>query len=222
MSATQLADALRVAGINQRDVDFDKSIAIAIERFIASGGTNEGALMRLQRIVERMSGMGQTANADKGPTSSAQTRQPVEDGGANSAMPQGQKAAAPSSSSNRGGEGQGVIAHQGQFDHALPVREPKPQRVPIDFGAAALAIKTKLALTVLDTLKIDGRAIGDFTVGEARRLGPQKTREGHILIAATRKVANAQGFQLIRDVLKPDELQVIMQKAAEVSDEASA
>jgi hypothetical protein len=74
------------------------------------------------------------------------------------------------------------------------------------------------AITVLDTLKIDGRSIGDWTVGEARKAGPQKTREGAILIAATRQVANAQGFQRIRDVLKVDELQAIMQKAAEISD----
>lgn len=76
-------------------------------------------------------------------------------------------------------------------------------------------------ITIFDSLKIDGRPVGDFTVGEARSAGHAKTREGHILLAALKVVANVKGDELLRSVVKLREMERIVQNAAEVADVAA-
>lgn len=207
---TAIGEALRNSGIESRDIEFD----IAIAKYLNSGGTIDGAIKRLDVAAERMSGMGQRVIATDGQISAAQTRQPVEGGEAGVEMPnQGLRVVASPPSFNRGGDGQYADASNGRSDIAVPAREPTQQQ-----RDAAQAARIIIALTIMDTLKIDGRSIGNWTVGEARKAGRLKTREGYILIEASRVVANANGNELLRHVVKPKELQRIIQKAAEVAD----
>lgn len=207
---TAIAEAFAKNGLEPRDVEFD----IAIAKYLNSGGTIAGARDRLNAHAERMSGMGQISSAVTGHSNFAQTRQQVEDGEAVIPSPTaGRIPNALPSSFNRGGEGRSRGAVEGQKAVALPIREPTMQQRMISARNARV-----VAITIMDTLKVDGRAIGDWTVGEARRAGRLKTREGHILIAASRMVANAAGHELLRSVVKPDEMQKIVQKAAEVAD----
>lgn len=113
------------------------------------------------------------------------------------------------------GEASDVMPSFGPGTGRRPVREPSAAQ-----RAAAGSVAKSMAITVLDTLKIDGRAIGDWTVAEARAAGRTKTREGYILIEVARVVANAPGHTLVRDIAKPGEVQRIMQRAAEVADAA--
>lgn len=106
-----------------------------------------------------------------------------------------------------------MFASRGHTPNAPPVREPSES-----MRRTTMAIEKMVSVTVLDTLKIDGRAIGDYTIDEARKYGRIKTREGAILIEASRVVANAPSNALIRNVVKPAEIQRIMQSAAETAD----
>jgi hypothetical protein len=206
---TALMEAFKVAGLSQADVAFDTAIA----RYLNSGGTIERARARLDVAAARMPARDHCGYAQDSQPEDVPNRQPVEDGGANDLMPQGQSVAASPSSSNRGGEGLNPGTHARQMRDAVLVREPTQQQ-----RSAAASVAKVLAITVLDTLKIDGRAIGDWTVGEARAAGRIKSREGVILIEASRVVANAPSNALIREVVKPSEMQRIMQTAAEAAD----
>ena len=193
----------------------DSAFDIAIAKYLNSGGTIERALERVRIAAGRMSGRGLSGSASDGQTRFAPTRQPVEDVVADTCLPDRANTPVPASSFNRGGEGPTHLAQSRPALSALPVREPSSSQRTV-----AGMIAKAAAVTVLDTLKIDGRAIGDWTVAEARAAGKTKTREGRILIEASRMVANAPANALIRDVVKANELQLIMQKAAEVSDAA--
>lgn len=104
-------------------------------------------------------------------------------------------------------------ADQRPINSCPPVRAPSPTAV-----AASLSVAKRAAVSVLDTLKIDGVAIGDWTVAEARHAGRTKIRNGYILLAATKLVANAPDDARLREVVKEAELQRIIQSAAEAAD----
>jgi hypothetical protein len=207
---TALMEAFKVAGLSHADVAFDTAIA----RYLNSGGTIERARARLDVAAARMPAMDPANSVRNGQAESVQIRQPVEDArGHKGYIQEDPDQRASPSSSNLGGEGLVIDAHARQLAIAVPVREPTPQQ-----RSAAASVAKVLAITVLDTLKIDGRAIGDWTVGEARAAGRIKSREGVILIEASRVVANAPSNALIREVVKPSEMQRIMQTAAEAAD----
>lgn len=206
----KFSEAFQAKGIHQRDVDLD----IAIAKYLNSGGTVLGIIDRANVAAARMSGEGQSCVASTGQASYAQTRQQVEGTAGqlfNARKGRDLVAAAPF---NRGGDGHTMDALLERPPIAsIPVREPtKSQR------SAALAAAKVASISVMDTLKIDGRAIGDWTVSEAKRRGHDKTREGYILIAASRLVANAEPNALLRNVVKVRELQRIQQRAMEVAD----
>lgn len=205
-----IADQFRSQGIDHRDVEFD----IAISKYLNAGGTVAGALRRVEIASERMSGMGRSSNANDGHPWPAQTRQQVEGGGgpADRAV-KGQMTAATPPSFNRGEDGHAKVAHSGHRSGAVLAREPTASQ-----RSAALAAAKVASISVMDTLKIDGRSIGDWTVAEARTRGHDKTREGYILTAAARVVANAEPHALIRDVVKVREIQRIQQQAMEAAD----
>lgn len=208
MSAMQ--QAFENAGLTPRDNELDRAIA----KYLNSGGTIEGAQARLNVAAARMPGMSHAARASDGLITVAQTRQPVEDvRGHSLSVRENQTVTASPSSSNRGGEGHDDLAQSRRFANAVPVREPSES-----MRRTSLAIEKMVSVTVFDTLKIDGRAIGDWTIGEARAAGRLKSREGAILIEASRVVANAPSNALIRNIVKPAEIQRIMQSAAETAD----
>jgi len=98
---------------------------------------------------------------------------------------------------------------------APPDRSPSPQQRAISARNAQV-----VATTIMDTLVIDKKPIGEWTIADARRESGRKTFEGYILREATRVVANARSDAKIRYVLKVEELQLIQQRAAEFADAA--
>lgn len=203
---TAFSAAFSKAGLDTRDVEFD----IAIAKYLNSGGTIDGMRSRIDVAAQRMPDV-DLRNRDTLSVRSVSTvRQPVEGDEAERGLQSSRTPHASSPSSNRGGEGQRTVAENCQVRHALPVREPT-----LEQRSAALAVAK---ISVMDTLRIDGRPIGDWTVSEARKAGHDKTREGYILLAASRFVANARGFETIRSVMKAEQMQQIIQKAAEVAD----
>jgi hypothetical protein len=210
VTQTALGAAMTRNGILAEDVEFD----IAIAKYLNSGGTIARAQARLDAAAARMPGMGHLSDvAISGHFFVAQTRQPVEDAEGQKALAvTGLLSGAKSPSFNRGGDGLERVATSLAM-HAIPVREPTQQQ-----RIASAAAANVMAITIMDTLKIDGRSIGNWTVSEARKAGHLKTREGYILIQASRMVANANGGELLRHVVKAKELQKIVQKAAEVAD----
>lgn len=97
----------------------------------------------------------------------------------------------------------------------LPISFRQPNAA--DLSAAALVAK-RAAVTIMDTLKIDGKAIGDWTVAEAYEAGTSKVRDGYILREAARHAANALPNQTLRDVVSVAHMQRIVQTAAETAD----
>jgi hypothetical protein len=79
-------------------------------------------------------------------------------------------------------------------------------------------VRREAALSILDTFKIDGRAIGDYSVAEALRIGKNKTRDAQILLRLARVVANADPSALLRHVVKGREVELAIQAAAEIAD----
>jgi hypothetical protein len=202
-----LAEQFARAGLPLRLVEFDRAIALLLNQ----GGTIDEAQQRLDLARERMSGAAMGA-MPKGHSSHAAFRQPVEDGEANLNAPQGLHQSAAPSSPHRAPEAIFGMP-KGHRVAAIPAREPSQTQ-----RDAAAHVAKIMALTVLDSYKIDGRAIGDWTVSEARAAGKLKAREGYILIEAARHVANAQGNELLRAIIKPAEMQRIIQRAAEAAD----
>jgi hypothetical protein len=204
-----LAEAFFKAGLHPRDAAFD----VALTKYINSGGTFAGARERID-AAERMSGRGHVSDvAISGRGADAPTRQPVEDGEAFIRAPQGHEIPASPSSFNRGGEVLPSHAQVRQSPSALPVREPKPQRAAIDFGAASVAIKTKLAQTVLDRVQTnDGRAWGDVKYYELDHMG----RDGALAQALRNHIGvltnNTQYCMPIRDLVNAETFEAIRSK----------
>ena len=75
----------------------------------------------------------------------------------------------------------------------------------------------------MDRIKIDGTAIGDYSVKRAQIDGSKKTREGYILREAARialNIANPPPFATIRDLVKASEMESIEQAAKVLNDVA--
>ena len=118
------------------------------------------------------------------------------------------------STNHAGGGPSNCAAKQGRSVSAAPVREPsKAQR------KAAKAVRGEVALTILDTHKIrDGRAIGDVLFGEIETLRIANAMEASIFRQIQRRYAFAAPDTKLRDIVKPEDLNAIKQKAAEVAD----
>ncbi len=204
---TAMAKAFEKSGVTRGMIE----LRTALAKFINQGGTTAQIRAEIDAI-ERMSGMGHL-NCANGQGMPAQTRQPVEDGGAIGLVPDtGPSALAPSSSPNRGEEGRLNAAHSGHPIRSLLVREPKPQRAAIEFGAAAHAIKTRLAQTVLDRVKTsDGRAWGDVGAHELDGMG----RDGAMAEALKSHIgvlSNAQRFLTVRELVNAETFEAIRSK----------
>jgi hypothetical protein len=207
---TAIGAAFKNHGLESRDAEFD----IAIAKYLNSGGTIAGAVKRLDVAAERMSGMGLATSADKsGQMPNAQTRQQVEGGGASVAMPRGRHPIASPPSINRGGDGLSQNAYKGHLEIAVPVREPKPQRAAIDFGAASLAIKTKLAQSALDRWRThDDRPWGDVKAYELDNMG----RDGALARALKNhlgELSNSRYSMTVRELVNPETFEAIRSKA---------
>jgi hypothetical protein len=195
--AANFGEALTAAGFNP----FEHQLTTVLANYFKSGGT-EDRLKELIDLAKKMSGDGHAGAAlIKGPMLTAVARQTVE-GARGQSEPAGMSPFGNASppSSNR---------------HHVSAREPtKSQR------AATLTAAKAAAQTIMDTLKVDGRAIGDWTVAEARRASANKRRESFILREAVRVVANADPSAKLRDVVKIREMKRIHERAMELRNAA--
>lgn len=104
-------------------------------------------------------------------------------------------------------------------DAARPVTPCPPAREPSQAQRnAARRVAQTMAVTVLDTHRIrDGRAIGDVRFGELDRIRSSNTREAALLRLIQRH-AQADDNMRVRDVVKAKDMQIMIQKAAEIAD----
>jgi hypothetical protein len=111
------------------------------------------------------------------------------------------------------GVGQQADGPRNQF--ARPAREPSPAH-----RAAAAAVARSVAITVLDTFMVrDGRAIGDVRYGELQRMMSTNAVEAAV-IRQILDHGKAAHDARVRDVVKVDDLQKFIQRAAEIVDAA--
>lgn len=107
---------------------------------------------------------------------------------------------------------------QEQATHMLtarPVREPSAED-----RAAASRVATSIALTVFDSFKVrDGRAIGDVRYGELRRMMSANATEAAV-IRQILDHGDAPHDARVRDIIKTEQLQRMIQRAAEMVDAA--
>jgi hypothetical protein len=112
------------------------------------------------------------------------------------------------------GGGAGQFGRDAQGPVVRPVREPSHVE-----RAAAATVANRI-VTVLDSFRVrDGRAIGDVRIGELEGLRAANAMEAS-LIRQIQRHAVADHDARVRDVIKPDDLQIMIQKASEVADAA--
>jgi hypothetical protein len=117
----------------------------------------------------------------------------------------------PSPSKPRGGTDRG--SDVARFGGVRPVREPSKAQKTAD-----AAVWKSSAQTVLDTFMVDGRAIGDLTVGEVRKLGKQKGVEYFVMASIDAHYANATSNMRVRDIIKASDLEKMIAEAKESAD----
>lgn len=221
---TVMSDALSSAGFDH--------VAFQVRAFLMTyyrSGGSERLLLQLNDEVKQMLGIGHISGAvddgERGPADLQLSGQATsehhgcgagqDDAEADFALSEDQVPCASASSANGAGHERGARKN-GPLTHARPVAvEQSESRRAV----AARNAKTA-ATTIMDTLVINGNAIGDYSVGVAKRLGRTKSREGYILLAAARHAANAKGSDRIRDVVSVSAMQKIVQQAAEYADAA--
>lgn len=124
----------------------------------------------------------------------------------------------PASPVNRDGKGHSAFASEGHVGGARPVREPSV--ADLSAMREVRRVATSVTLTVMDSWKIrDGRSLGDVTFGELESLRFENAREASI-IRQIQRHGTADPSAKVRDVIKVDDLQRMIQRAAEVADAA--
>lgn len=125
--------------------------------------------------------------------------------------------AAPSPT-HRDADGHRWIGRDALKSHAVPYREPSGAELK-----GRLSAKFRVAeriLTSLDTYVINGKAIGDLSFAEARAALDDKVEKSAVLRQVLRHAANVAPNQLVRDVVKPADLDDMIRKAKELVDVA--
>src|SRR5262245_42997963 len=178
--ATAIGAAFERAGIRREDVEFEKAIAFALNRYINSGGTNARASALLMEAAAKLAG-GATEGLPNGltcaapsshPNCEAKTRLPQghvdyasqsegDERGQHSSASNGLSCDAPLSPPDR--EQAGHIRNGAQPNLALPpVREPSAAQTRAD-----IAVTKVIALTAFDReLTHTGRRWGNVTYRE--------------------------------------------------------
>lgn len=209
-----LKEALAKVGILPEDTEFEIALSKLIDHYCNSGGSNQRAGKILFARAKQLSEGGQDQRVSTDHIFSAPLRQPVEDArGQGSTADKGHRDHASPSSFNRAQEANPRLLSNSGLSTPAPVREPKPQRAAIDFGAASVAIKTKLAQSVLDRAKTsDGRAWGDVGAHELDGM----SRDGALAKALKDHLgmlSNEQRFKKIRDLVNPETFEAIRSQA---------
>jgi len=201
-------EALKEAGFDEIGLQL-KTFAV---NYFRSGGSIEQWIAIGREAAEGTPREGQLSIATQiGHAICAHPRQPVEGEKATTSLPEGQRTSAISPSSHREAAAS-PSTPQGHCQSAAQPREPSPAQRKASLEVARLSI--------MDTFKIDGLPIGNWTVALARAEGRRKTRDGFVLREAVKIVANAPANALLRNVVKVEEMQRIRQKAEEIADAA--
>jgi hypothetical protein len=105
--------------------------------------------------------------------------------------------------------------HSNHMLTARPVREPSAED-----RAAASRVANSIALTIFDSFKVrDGRPIGDVRFGELKRMMSANAIEAAV-IRQILEHGDAPHDARVRDLLKTEQLQRMIQRAAEIVDAA--
>ncbi|MFP1634113.1 hypothetical protein ACLB6G_20480 [Zhengella sp. ZM62] len=222
-----IAEKMKDKGVEPRDVRLN----IAIAEFMNNGGTEARAIALVKSAYERArqghagssdkaadelptprapndSDKGHSPGADKARRKTPASLSPNDD--AEGHAPDADKATRllPTASSTNGSEG-----HTSFADKATV-------HIPTASGrAAVMRAATNIARSVLDSFKLrDGRAIGSIAFCELEGLRFENAREAAVIRQIQRHYANAPGDALVRDLIKEDDLNRFIQKAAEVAE----
>ena len=110
---------------------------------------------------------------------------------------------------------------KGFLDVADKARKLPPSPVSRTYVEAMKANATVVAKSVFDSFKIrDGRAIGDLTFGEIDRIRTTNVREAAVLRQVQKHCAYAEPGAKVRDLVKREDMERFVQRAAEVADAA--
>ena len=224
----------KASGASVAEVEFDAGFELLLAKFLNNGGTIEASLLRVEAICERRSA-GLLAGADEAcPTLPAASPPLGSEGhesvagdvhldGADASQPndgavghdgfagKALVSAPAASSPERNGAGHGSSAKQAS--------EIVPRPVPPSYVETMKARAEATAKSVLDSFRLrDGRAIGDIIFGEIEMLRFENAREASVLRQVQRHAGNATANQTVREVIRPADLERMIQRAAEVAD----
>lgn len=209
---TAMAAALRRAGGPDAN---EAQFTVAIAKFQNNGGSYERALALLADAYEKET-EGQPARAIQGHTRLADASLESEEGHSGRAAKAIDVLSSSLSHSN-GGRNSAGGAGRGSASQTTKTGVPRP--VSPSYLVAAKAGAQKMALTVLDSFKVrDGRAIGDLTFGELEAIRATNAQEASVIRQIQRHAGNATGNQLVREVIKAKDLEIMIQRGAEVAD----
>lgn len=106
-----------------------------------------------------------------------------------------------------------------RLDQPLLAAPARPQSIT-DIRAARV-VAQEMVRTVFDSFKVrDGRAIGDVLWSDLPRLHSANTREAAVVRQLMKSRAAVGPGLMVRDVVKTDELERMIQRGAEVADAA--
>ena len=200
MAKTAMMAAFERVGIDKGGMTLHAQVVT----YAKSGGTEERALEIVRQVFASLAGQRLNAAAQQSNEDAADPRRYADDG---------QKSPVRPSSPNRGSGGHSMNAKLGQAGLAPTVREPTAgQR-----KAAAIAANV-VSLTVLDTYRLlDGRLLKDVRIGELESIRTASSQQASI-IRQIQRLGIADHSALVGDIIKPEQLQRMLQRAAEVAD----
>ena len=202
-TATAMQAAFERVGIDKAGMILHAQVVT----FAKGGGTEERAIQIVRQAFASMAGQRLSVAAQKS----------NEDAAGQAPIADGHKAHARPSSPDRGSGGQKAHADQGQLGTVPTVREPtEGQRKAMAKAAAQTA--EVINITILDTYRLlDGRLLKDVRVGELEGIRAGSSQQA-ALIRQIQRMGIADSNALVGDIIKPDQLQRMLQRAAEVAD----
>ena len=200
MAKTAMAAAFERVGIDKAGMTLHAQVVT----YAKSGGTEERALEIVRQVFASLAGQRLNAAAQQSHEDAAGHHPVATTGPSGGARP---------SSPNRGSGSQSLGAKHGHDASRPTVREPTAgQR-----KAAAIAANV-VSLTVLDTYRLlDGRLLKDVRIGELETIRTASSQQASI-IRQIQRLGIADHSALVGDIIKPEQLQRMLQRAAEVAD----
>lgn len=199
MAKTAMAAAFERVGIDKAGMTLHAQVVT----YAKSGGTEERAIEIARQVFASLAGQRLSAAA----------QQSHEDAAGQSDIVDSQGHHARPSSPDRGSGDPRAHADKARNTLSPTVREPTAgQR-----KAAAIAANV-VSLTVLDTYRLlDGRLLKDVRIGELEHIRTASTQQA-ALIRQIQRLGIADHSALVGDIIKPEQLQRMLQRAAEVAD----